>query len=330
MNLTLKEGLDRKKIITALLLSVSISAVLCAFFGELMLPAFAAFYAILILVDGTRNKLMSIIAGAVSLLISAASFALELGTLAIPFACVCAWITAYAFSRGISKGELSVYLTLVCSLMIALTAYLIFASAAGTYDFAAVIEYAKEQYVLLRDVFVEAFMTSAVEQLPELVDAFDENTVAMLFDSVCNLCFSAIVIAAFAFSGFALKIFSGLVYKLMQNGGGIVYWRFATSNLIAYFYCILLVLNFFVGTDGVVAITVANLFYIFMTVFAYIGYNFALSLLSKRFKFGLSVFIILMGVLLLGTFALEILSVLGVVFTHTNNRISPNTNGGNS
>lgn len=333
MGFVFKEGTDIKKATVKMTVLVTIALALAVLLGDVVFPLLAAFFAVLVIVDASKNKSVSRVASAVMLILSVMLFLFDVGTLAIPCACASGWLIARMFLGGVSKGEIAVYITLTALVMTVGSLYLLLAEAAGSFELNAVIECGKTLYTAMRDEFVESLITN-IEGIngmtPEMLEIFDEQSVAKMFDEAFNLSFAVLVIASFMFAGITLKIFSGMIYKLAENKQRVVYWRFSTSNVIAYFYCAVLVLNFFAAGSSVFSIAVNNLFYIFMAVYGYIGYNFALSLLSRRFSFVLSAILIVVAIAALGTFAVEILSVFGVVFTHISNRVGSNMNNGNS
>ena len=321
MNFSFNESISRKKIVLIMALAVVFSLALCVIFGEIGLPLFSAFYAVLILADRSSKKVVSLAACAITLAVTVSLYIFNLGTLALPFACVGGVLISVLFAKGTPKGELAFYLTTIFVVMLVGSLYLSFATAAGNYSLSAVAEYINGWYAELRLEFVNSIMDAVKETSSELFVAIDEITVSETFDSLFNLAPAAIVIFAFALAGVSLKIFSTLAYKLAKEPQHVVFWRFSTSNVIAYFYCALFVLNFFAAGNGVFSITVSNLFYVFLAVYAYIGYNFALSLLSGRLGYALSVIILIAAIIFFGIIALELMSLLGVVFTHISNKV---------
>ena len=321
MLFSFSDTIDRKRITLMAALAVALCGVLCVFFGEIVLPLFAAFYAVLILADTSSKKIVSVAFGAVSLAVTVSLFMFDFGTLSLPFACLGGVLIALLFAKGTSKGEIAFYLTAAFSLMLGGSIYLTFATAAGDYSLSTVVEFANGWYVELRSEFVGQIMESLSSTSSEIFAQLDEVALSDSFDSVFDLALSVIVIFAFLLTGITLKIFSAFAYRVAKEPQSVVFWRFSTSNFVAYFYCALFVLGFFSGGEGVYAITVSNLFYIFLAVYAYIGFNFALSLISGRFGFALSVIILVAAVMFIGVIALEILSLLGVVFTHISNKV---------
>lgn len=321
MVFSFSDTIGRKRITLLAALAVALCGVLCVFFGEIVLPVFAAFYAVLILADTSYKKIISLALGAVSLAATVSLYLLGFGTLSLPFACLGGALIALLFGRGASKGELAFYLTAAFTLMLVVSLYLMFAAAAGDYSLNAVVEFVNGWYTQLRSEFVGQIMESLSAASSEIFVGMDEITLTESFDSVFDMALSVVVLLAFLLAGISLKIFSALMYRIAKEPSVVVFWRFSTSNIVAYFYCALFVLSFFAGGDGVYAITVSNLFNVFLAVYAYIGFNFALSIVSGKLGYTLSVIILIAGILFLGVIGLEILSALGVIFTHISNKV---------
>lgn len=330
MNYDFKDTLDRKKTTIILAVIALVAGVGCVVFGELMLPIFSSVYAMLILVDSTNRRLASILIGAVATIAPFVLLAFGIWSLTPPFAVLIGFLIAWLFSRGTSKGELAVYTTVLILVLIIGTLYLSVAAAIGDFNPSAVIEYVYTEYVSVRDETVALMLESFEEVSPGLIEVLDETMLAEAFDAVFSLTFAILAITAFALAGFTFKIFSSLAYRFARAPEKIVYWRFSTSNIVAYFYAAVAVVSFFVGTEGVFAVTVNNLFYIFLAVFAYIGFNFALALMSRKLGVPVSVILIIAAISFLGILAFELLSVFGVIFTHINSKVNNVNNDSNT
>ena len=120
--------------------------------------------------------------------------------------------------------------------------------------------------------------------------------------------------------GFTMKIFTAISARLAEDNRHVLCWRFSTTNIFAYFYVALVFISMFTSSGtGVFALTVANLYNIFMIIYAYIGFNFALASLSVKMKPVVAFLLIIVAVSLLASFAVSLLSMLGVFFTLRNN-----------
>jgi hypothetical protein len=73
-------------------------------------------------------------------------------------------------------------------------------------------------------------------------------------------------------------------------------------------------------SNGVLGIAVGNLYNIFMVVYAYVGFNYAVAVLSIKFKPTTSIIILLVITLLAMSMALGLLAMFGVLFTIRKNR----------
>lgn len=329
MNYTFNERINRKKLMLAFTLLTVAAGVLSVLFGEIMFPVIAASYAMLLMADTSKNKILSLIVGITVTLASVVLMFFDVYTFSLPFASIAAILIVWLLKRGVSKGEIVVYVTLTVLALTALTLYVSLAKEAGSFALSAVLEYATAQYYELRTEFASVMLESLSTAAPELSEYVNEQIINEAFDTVFSFTPAITVISAFFITGLAFKLFSYFAFRFASEPERVVFWRFGTSSIVAYFYVLLFVLSFFAGTDGVFAITVNNLFYIFLVVFAYIGFNFALSLMTRRIGYGVSLLIIVASILLLGILTLELLSIFGVIFTHISNKVGFNSNNVN-
>ena len=321
MNYTFNETHDRRKLSAALAVFSALAAVLTALFGEIVLSAFSALYAMLVLVDATKNRILSLAIGAGAIALSLALYFFDVMALALPFGVLIGFIIAWLFSRGASKSEIAVYVILLVLLLLVITVYLMLAMGAGELGFSAVAEYASAEYAKLREEFAAEMMVALEEVSPELYEVLDASVFTAALDEAFSLSLAVLGVIAFAIAGFTLKIFSFLLFRFAAEPKRVLFWRFTTSNVFAYFYVALLLLGFFVGNEGVLAITVNNFYCVFLFVYAYIGYNFVLSLMSQRLGFGAASFLVIGCLIFLGVFAFQVLSAFGVIFTVRNNKV---------
>ena len=329
MNYTFNDRINRKKLMLAFTLMTAAAGVLSVFFGEILFPVIAATYAMLLMADTTKNRIRSLLVGIAVTIASVALVFFDVYAFSLPFAAIAAILIVWLLKRGVSKGEIAVYVTLTVLALTALTLYVTLAKEAGSFAISAVLEYATAQYYELRTEFASVMIESLGSAAPELSEYIDEQIVNEAFDAVFSLTPAIAVVSAFFITGLSFKLFSYFAFRFASEPERVVFWRFGTSSIVAYFYVLLFVLSFFAGIDGVFAITVNNLFYIFLPVFAYIGFNFALSLMSRRIGFGVSLLIIVASILLLGILTLELLSIFGVIFTHISNKVGFNSNNVN-
>ena len=137
---------------------------------------------------------------------------------------------------------------------------------------------------------------------------------------------SFLVIISFAICGFSMKIFTSVTAKSSDKPEEIFKWRFTATSVVAYFYVALTVISLFASsTASIFSVTVANLYNIFLAVFAYLGFNFTFYLLSHRRSVAFAWILLVGAILFLGPFTVEILSFVGVFYSVVINKFSSGT-----
>ena len=316
-------------LLSILFLSFSFGSV---FISDILLPVSAAVLSLLFLFDKTKVKWLSIsVFAVVLLLVSLLNLASAVFVLT---SFLCAVILFFGYCKGLNKGELSLYLTFLYALCTAVGLYFIGAKEIGSFDFSAVLQY----YTDLFDSFVNAFLEQLELSLQNAAQygqemAFEETEYLELFEltlrSVSKMFLSLLVVVAFFYAGLQIKLFTAISRRIEETPRPRNTWYFALSNLFAYFYVLLAILSIFVANmDNVIGITIANLNYIFMFVFAYVGLNYALYFTSRMRKKALARFILIAILLTSGMVAFQLLSFVGVFVTTMHNKISNMTSGG--
>ena len=177
-------------------------------------------------------------------------------------------------------------------------------------------------YELLKEEFLSAYsiLMSSVSTGSAVVEFSPDEIVAIL-DSSLYMMISLVIVAAFAICGLSLKIFSAFVKRLDDDTAFVKSWSFVTPNVYAVFYIILTILNvFFTSGSDVLGITVANLYVIFMFVYAYVGIKLIYGhFAAHHSKFVVSFLIFVILACLPGT-AFQIFSVIGVFNTFYHNK----------
>ncbi len=131
---------------------------------------------------------------------------------------------------------------------------------------------------------------------------------------------SALVVAAFIIMGCAFKIFTFLIQGFSADESYLLAWRFTTSNVFVVFYILLAFVNAFSTETSVFSVSVANLYSIFNFIYAYIGYNFVTAMLAQRWRRGVAIIAVIIGVFLLSSLAIQFLAVAGAVFSFVSNK----------
>ena len=316
-----------KALIVLSLISVACGVVSCVL-GEMLLPPtvapLAALYflplivaplAALYLFDTDSKRTFSLIVSAILLGINIAVILLGYcATLFAPCAIILSAITAYAFLHGQSKADTSYLMTVIFALFSVGACVLLAMMHTGEWT----LEAAKTFYLDLHDSLRQAVI-KATEQTPDL--GVDVELMTSIFDLQVSLLISYFLIGAFAVVGLSMKLFRFIVRKVADNEQPIIEWRFETTNIFAYAYLVLAIASMFVyNPDSVFAVSVLNLYMIFVAVFAYVGFNFVVALLSGSMSRGRAIFTVVALALLLSSFAIQLLAILGVMFTIRDNR----------
>ena len=203
------------------------------------------------------------------------------------------------------------------------TSFMIFASAViciiCTTE-ASSVSGAYEYFLVAYNSFKDGVTSSTLEMMSQspLYDAsFSVEYVELILDAYLNCIVAIVSILAFLLVGLGYKLFCKLVSAYSQNKNGINSWQFIPHGAFAYFYFALLVLSMFsMDTESVISVSIANLYLIFMAMFAYVGYSFSIVMLGvKGIKKPFSHILVLALTLMFSSLALQILAALGAFIT---------------
>ena len=320
---------DNKKILTTLLVLSFVTALVSlfgVFVSDIVIPVSAALLAVIFLLENDRRKWFSVLVSLIVLAANAVSVLLLDGFIFCGAETVIlAGVIAFCFSRDQSKAETAFWMTAVASLFVFVNASAFAMVNEGQFDFQTVKSFYGDFYKLIKEELLNSLsMLSAY--LPEnsgytLISS--ENLVALL-NSFVSLMISYIVISGFIVSGITLKVFTFTASRLTTDKEDVINWRFKTGNLFAYFYLALFVLQIFTGGHtGLFAVTVANLAGIFCIVYAYLGFNFVMSLLAQKRSAVFSFIMLLVGLALFSSLMVEILSIVGAFVIISENKSIP-------
>ncbi len=319
MKLKIKNELQYKKTIVALSVLTVVLGAVSALVGDIGLPFVVAPLAVLMLLDSRSKR---IVTSSVSTLVLASNVLITYfvngvwSPLGIEIVLV-AFIIAYTYTIGMSKAGSAAICTAVISVFVVLTMALVAVSAVGEFSVYAVKEFYSGVYNELRVTFVKGvmeMMQSASSGTSEPL--LSENDVLAMFESISYLMISLVVVYSFFVAGLCYKIFTAVSCKCSREPREVLEWRFITPSLFAYFYIALMLVNLFAGAStDTLAITVANLYNIFMFVYAYVGFNFAYAMLSTRRSPAFAWLVLILGVALFASFAVQLLSMFGLMFT---------------
>ena len=315
----LRNNITSSGALTTLALVSFLCGFLCALFGEFVFPLYCASLAALFLYDKYTKRVLS-----VSLCVIVIVLNILLGSYiptAVVFAPFAALVLSFTYKKGISKGECAGYMTAICSLMIVVGVFFFAMLAVKELSFTAAIEYFKAMYQNISDEIISFVEEAASSVTSESVPTeFSEETVSLLLSSLVLVIPSLVVIIGFLLSGLTCKIFCFIVSRFSDKPELIVNWRFSTGSIFAYFYIVVVIFSALVGAYDVFGIALANVQNVYMFVYAYIGFNYARFILSLRRSSFFSTVVLVAVIVALSSFAISILSFLGVYFTVIKNK----------
>lgn len=317
MKTELKKSLSNKK--TPLIISFLciIFGALCGFVGEIFLPLPIAFFAALYLFDNSSGHIVSVITSALLVVMNGVGllFGLTLSAFG-PASVILAYIIYYAFTRKQAKSDASFVMTVICAAFSLVGYILIAMSIESEYTMDAVYDF----YGKLTSMLRESFVSLMLEAYASAGIAVTEELVVETFNAQLNMIISYLLIGAFIIVGLSFKLFGFIVKKCTEDKEEISSWRFFTSNLFAYCYVFIGFASMFMASyDSLISVVALNLYNLFMVVYAYVGFNAAYAMLKKKFKPFVSFVLLAAALLIFASFGVQVLAMLGVLFTITKN-----------
>ena len=311
-------------------LFLAATLVFCAFcllISDIFVPFAAALLAIVWLTDRTDKRWISL---SLSALIVLAFLLVDplAAVLALPIV-IAAPALAFCYARGISKGECSLYLTLVFFLGSLFYLVLSICVSLDSFVFSDVLAYIESIFDDWKAQYVQTLMQSlegtdvALGDMTEYIDT--------VFLAFYNLFPALVAILGFFYAGLCLKVFTSMTQRIFVNARTRRDWRFLCSSVFGYFYLALFVLTFiFDGFDSTLSIALMNLYYVFLCVFGYLGVRHAFLFAARTRNPALSRVLVIVFLVLGNVLTLQILSISGVLFSVINNKLPPVDGNGTS
>ena len=320
----LKKSSRYKKTIFTLSLLTAVFAFGCILFGYIFLPMASAFYAALLIYENNSKRVISyalpVIMFLINLVLRDFSF-YSLEALAYVAVGVIIYLT---YTRNISKGESVFWTTFALILMLVISAIFLAFETLGSFGLTPLQQFFSNLFSSYKSFFVDS-LTSLTVLNDEGISffAYNPGEAELFFHELVILLIPIIILFAFLLSGITFKIFKSIVKRNSGEECGIDSWNFMTSNLVAYFYLIIAVLAMFVSGSGVFGLSLVSLNTVLSAVFAYIGVSFVYSLIVLRGKSPFfAVTLIIIACLIFSSFAIQLLSFVGVYFNIVTNKIS--------
>ena len=322
MKITIKESLNNRKLLLILSSFTMLFFAMAALFGDLFSAIAGAFLSIIFLLDRGKyicSLSVSLIGIVIDVLISGW----------IPFASIetvfIALILSILFSRGVEKSFLSAIITVTVSAFVVLYYVFLAMQTTGDYSFAGLKTFFEALYEELKSNFITAvneMLSTLPEMYNEFVEVMTDTEISLMFDSLVSGLISVVVIYAFLISGIAIKLFSKIIFAISVDPGKFESWRFTTSNVFCYFYIVLFFAVTFVTGNDIWTIAIANLYNIFLAVYAYIGLRAEYRLLRSKLSAALTLIIVIGQFVVLSFIVLQVLSIFGVLGTISKNKMS--------
>ena len=322
MKTQLKKNLSKKIALLVFSVLSILSGVVCFVVGEIALPLPIACLAALFLFDDTKERIASIISSAVFISVNAVCLYLGLTFSTFGFsAVVVAFVLYLMYKSKQTKSDTAFLLTILTAGFTLASCFLLAMMVKGSNTVDAVWDFYStiasglrtEFVALLTEAYNAAGVTVATEEL------------VMIFDSQLFMIISYLMIFAFFIVGISLKLFGFIVGKCAEDDTEISSWKFITSKPYAYLYVILSFATLFISSfDSSFSVAILNLYNIFLFVYAYVGFNVALALLSRRLRpFG-SLVLLVVIFLISSSLCVQILAVIGAIFTIRKNNEAKN------
>lgn len=314
MQFLLQNKVQYSSVIFKLSVLTSLSVLGCMMFGYFLLPPAAAFYACLLVYEKRGKRVMSYVIPVIMFtlnLLLKGFYSLE--AVAYIAVGVVIYLTA---TRKVSKGEAVFWVVLVIALLMLLSCVLLAFELTGAVGVIPIKQFYSNLYRNFRDTFITKVTSlTRITKSGEVTFAYNAYEAESMLSELTILIIPTFAIVCFAGCGFSFKCFSRAVNKLSGQECGISEWSFRTSNLVAYFYLLLAVLNLFVSSAaGIFGFSLMTLSTIFLVVFAYVGIKYTYRFFLSRGRSELFSAIVLVVVFaLLSSGAVSIFSYLGAV-----------------
>jgi len=321
MQISMDNKLDYGRVITKLSILTCISAFGCMMLGYLILPFASAFFAALLVYENPSKRILS--------------YALPIGLFTVNFFLnglyslegiiyvVIGVIIYFVLKKNVSKGEAAFWISTAVVFFIIVSLVFTAFKFTGSVGVLPVKQYYSNLYVNFKKQFIETVTSLKIFDDNGAVSfAYNAYEAEQLFRELVVSFVTVIIVFAFTISGVTLKLFASSVAKYSSEDSLIYKWDFKTSNIVAIFYVAVSLISMMTDYDGsAFAFVVIALNTLFSAIFAYIGVRFIFYfILSKGKSVIFAVIAIAFIFILLSSFAMPILSYIGVYINAIMNR----------
>lgn len=308
-----------------LMMSVIFTAVFgiaTVFFGYLVVPLSAAAYATLLIFENKNKRIIS--------------YVLPVAIIFLDFAVN--WVNGYfseqslvyvalgviiyfCYTKKLNKCDCAALLCAATCIFLLLGIVFVVFNQTKSPSLNAFFGFIKGKYYNEKGVFISILtsLTSINEYGVEFFPISREYA-ELLYHSALCLIPALLSVVSFAISGLALKMFALFSKSRISADEVNENWVLVPSNVFTYAYISVAVLNVFASGTDWFSLTVLNLNWIILPVFAYIGIKFVYYIISSKRSGLFAVLIIILAIMLLGISAITILSYAGVYISILTNK----------
>lgn len=231
---------------------------------------------------------------------------------------LCALVIAICYKKGTSVFDASLIVTAVIAFFFVASLTVVGMMAAKEFTFEA----AKDYYFKLYHLFQEKFSELIVNLYAQVDEAITRGAsltveeISAVIDLALSLMIAVLVVVSFAMAGVSFKLFRNAMARYALHSEYARGWRFVPPAFFGHFY-IILVLAYFIlsNSTGITAIVVANVYLIFMYMYAYVGAKILYQFLAQKKSKVFAALMIALGLLTLSSLATQVLALLGAFNT---------------
>jgi hypothetical protein len=300
------------------------SALGCSLFGYVFLPFASAFYAMILIFENQAKRIVSYV---LPLVIFVINFLLRgiCSLEAVAYFAV-GFIIYLCVKKNKSKGETAFWLSFLILICLAISAFLLTLEISSDLGYTSLSRFFGDTFSKYKEVFLNT-VTALVHENSDGVQFFAYNLYEanMLLQELIVYIVPVSFLLSFVIAGITLKVFCRTVERNAEESCEIYAWHFGMSNLISYFFFALSVVAMLASSDGTVFFYVIfTLNTVFTAVFAYIGLKSLYIIISHKKSTAFAIVLIVLGFLLLSSFAFQSLSYFGAVINILTNKAALN------
>lgn len=313
--------LYNKRMITTVILTV-VFGIATVFLGYLVVPLSAAAYATLLIYENKNRRILSYV---LPVAIVFLDFSVNwvngfFSEQSIAYVLLGA-IIYLCYTKKLNKCDCAVILTVATCIFLLIGILFIVFNETESPSFASFFDFIKGVYYNEKDAFID-ILTSVTSKDEYGVEFFaiTREYAELIYHALICLIPAVIAIFAFIISGLTLKMFALFSKNRIPEEEENKNWFLIPSSTFTYAYIFVAILNVFASGTDWFSLTVVNLNWIILPVFAYIGLKFLYFVLSSKRSGVFAVFMIMLGIMLLGTSAISILSYAGAYISIITNK----------